>query len=369
MADEENNMPDETMDSKGSKEKKEHKHASKHHKPAKHDSTPKTSNSFNGWMIFSMVLFLVAILFMVLWLTKSGGVKGEVSSDEAKVIAADFINNYLVQAGTSATVESVVETNGMYKLTVDYKGSKITSYLTKDGKVLIPQGTQAAIAIDEFKATATQPAAQPTTVPKTDKPAVEVFVMSYCPFGTQIEKGLLPVVGLLGSQADIKIKFVDYVMHGQKESDENLLQYCIQQEYPTQYYKYLQCFLNASDSPGCRASLGFDQAKLDACTKAADAQFGISKDYADKSTWRGSYPRFAINSAEVQKYGVQGSPTLVINGVQASSARDPNSLKNIICDAFTTKPAACNTALPTASPSAGFGFGTSASDAAAATCG
>ena len=31
---------------------------------------------------------------------------------------------------------------------------------------------------------------------KLEKPIVEAFVMSHCPFGTQIEKGMLPVVSV-----------------------------------------------------------------------------------------------------------------------------------------------------------------------------
>jgi hypothetical protein len=382
MADEDN-MSDETMDSNMEKpESKQVKH-SKHHKAAhKHaaakqetaaKAAPKSSSkgAFNWWALGTVVFFLAAILFMILFLAKgpgnSAGGFTPVNADTAKADAADFINKNLVTAGTAVTIDSVVDSNGVYTLGVSYQGQKITSYISKDGKVFFPSG----VVIADYKTAATTPTqtAQPTNVPKTDKPVVEVYVMSYCPYGTQIEKGMLPVVGLLGDKADIKIKFVDYVMHGQKESDENLRQYCIQQNYPTQYYKYLQCFLNASDSAGCRATLGFDEAKLNSCFTAADAQFGISKDYADQSTWRGSFPRFAMYEADNVKYAVQGSPTLVINGVQASSSRDPESLKQTICAAFTTAPAECNTALPTAGPSPGFGYGTSTSDSAAAGCG
>jgi hypothetical protein len=67
--------------------------------------------------------------------------------------------------------------------------------------------------------------------------------MSYCPFGTQAEKGILPVVNLLKDKIDFKVKFVNYAMHGKKEIDENNLQYCIQKEEPNKYNSYLTCFL------------------------------------------------------------------------------------------------------------------------------
>jgi hypothetical protein len=49
----------------------------------------------------------------------------------------------------------------------------------------------------------------------------------------------------LGKVADVNIKFVQYIMHGQKEADENVVQYCIQKEQEPKYLKYLKCFLEA----------------------------------------------------------------------------------------------------------------------------
>jgi hypothetical protein len=342
-----------------------HKHEKSNDEPRSHGS----KNKFNGWMVVSFILLIASVLFLVLWLTK-GGSAGAVSENQIRTEMKTFIDENLLQQGMTSTIESVEDIGGMYKVIVNVQGQNITSYASKDGKIFFPSGYNIA----EVKAAAAtqgnqnaQPAA--ANVPKTDKPVVEMFVMSYCPYGTQIEKGMLPVVDLLGSKADIQVKFVDYAMHGQKEVDENILQYCVQQTYKDQYYKYLQCFLNDSNAARCVKELGFDQAKLDSCISATDTKFNISKDYADKSTWRGSFPSFSINEAENQKYGVQGSPTLVVNGVVVNSARDSESLKGVICNAFTDKPAECDTALSTAGPSAGFGFGTSGTDAAAAGCG
>ena len=81
------------------------------------------------------------------------------------------------------------------------------------------------------------------TCNKSDKPNVELFVMSHCPFGTQAEKGIIPVVNLLKNKINFSVKFVDYSMHGKSEIDENTLQYCIQKEESKKYIPYLTCFL------------------------------------------------------------------------------------------------------------------------------
>lgn len=390
---------DEDMDSmenmlnEGHKSHKEHKVHSHnvHHSAHKHHSHEKSESCCGGktaWIVSSIILFIAAVIFMILWMTK--GTEGVVqektlTADQIKVEMGKFVNENLIQAGTTATIESVKDVGEAYELVVQYMGQNITSYASKDGKMFYPSGAtvdgklyfpNAYIVEDLTVYTKSQQTAAPqapqdtqTNVPKSEKPNVEVFVMSHCPYGTQIEKGLLPVVELLGGKADIQIKFVNYAMHGQEEIDEQLNQYCIQQEYPDQFYKYLQCFLADGNTERCIGELEFSQTKLDACVDATDKEFGISEAYEDKSTWRGSFPSFSIHDAENTKYGVQGSPTLVINGVQASSSRDSESLKKAICNAFTTVPDECNTVLSTAGPSAGFGFGTSGTDAAAAGCG
>ena len=72
---------------------------------------------------------------------------------------------------------------------------------------------------------------------------------------------------------------------------------------------------------------------------------------------------------ENKQYDVQGSPTLIINGLQVESSRDSASLLKTICGAFNTEPEVCNTAkLSSASPSAGFGDGTDTSGAGTADC-
>ena len=70
---------------------------------------------------------------------------------------------------------------------------------------------------------------------KADKPKVELFVMSHCPYGTQAEKGMIPVVELLKDKISFEVKFVDYAMHGKKELDEQLRQYCIQKEQKAKF--------------------------------------------------------------------------------------------------------------------------------------
>jgi len=295
--------------------------------------------------------------------------KNELSTEEAKTKAADFIDNNLVQPGSKVTIKDITEEDGLYKMTVvTAAGQEVISYLSKDGKRFYPQ----VIDIAEVEAqTASSTAnesktAEATEVPKQDKAKVELFVMSHCPYGTQIEKGIIPVIEALGDKMDFELKFCNYAMHGEKELKEQLNQYCIQKNEPKKLVTYLKCFLEAGDGAGCISKVGINKSKLDSCVSTTDKEFKVLANFNDKSTWvGGNYPGFDVYKADNDKYGVGGSPTLVVNGQQVSSGRDAQSLLNTICAGFNTQPEECKKALSSESPAAGFGTAAATGGAAA----
>lgn len=193
---------------------------------------------------------------------------------------------------------------------------------------------------------------------KRDVPKVELFVMSHCPYGTQTEKGFLPVVELMGNKIDFKVKFVNYAMHGEKELDEQTLQYCIQEEQNDKFIPYLTCFLEEGNTDDCLTELAVDQDMLDDCIAATDEEFKITELFEDESSWSGGrFPQFNIHQAENEKYGVRGSPSLAVNEVRVETfARDASSLLDIVCLGFKDKPAECDKVLSAGAPTPGFGF-------------
>jgi len=202
-------------------------------------------------------------------------------------------------------------------------------------------------------------------VDKSNKPKIELFVMSYCPYGTQMEKGILPVAELLGDKIDFEIKFVNYAMHGEKEITENTRQYCIQKEQKDKYISYLDCFLHDGDSTSCLKQGAIDTGKLDSCMEATDKEYSITENLNNK---QGTYPAFLIHDADNKKYGVKGSPTLVLNGKTTSVGRDSAGLLKSICNAFSERPGECNEQLSSEQPSPGFGFQTT-TDSSSGGCG
>jgi hypothetical protein len=205
---------------------------------------------------------------------------------------------------------------------------------------------------------------------KREKPDVDVFVMSHCPFGTQIEKGLLPVWDLFGDKINLNIRFVDYSMHGKKEIDEELKQYCVGEQGKQKFRNYLECFLKEGDtSDKCVTQAKADATVLKACLKKTDEEFGITKAFEDKSQWKGNFPPFPLHATLAKKYGVQGSPTLVINDAVVQAGRSPKAIRDAICKGFKDQPAECQKELDNSNPSPGFGFGKESGGSTPAKCG
>src|SRR3989344_6088904 len=94
-----------------------------------------------------------------------------------------------------------------------------------------------------------------------------------------------------------------------KEDTENFRQLCIREEQSAKFLPYVACILNSTDvnNPGnvtaCMKGLGIDTVKVDDCMKNNAASY------------------YAVDSKLSQDYGVQGSPTLIINGATSSAGR------------------------------------------------
>ena len=328
---------------------------------------PEEKREINKWKILSMVLIVIlAVSFLIMGtgvtgMFASNGQSKYLTKDEAGNKAVKFINENLVQPNTTATIVSVEESNGLYNVSISYLQRTIPVYITKDGTDLF---LSSPIDITQSIPKQQEQQQQPTETPKTDKPTVQLFVMAFCPYGIQAENAMKPVVDLLGSKADIKVHFITSVsgttpdsvssLHGAPEAQEDLRQACIMKYYDqTTYWNYLMkinsdCSSKYKDATAydtcwkdAAKQAGIDTSKIDTCSKGSD---GVSLIKAD-----------ADLSAQND---VSGSPTLLINSVTYSGARDSNSFKEGICNAFTTTPSECSTVLSsTASTTSSGGCG------------
>jgi hypothetical protein len=271
--------------------------------------------------------------------------KIDVGQEVIKTKVQKFVSEN-VPATAKVEIKDIAKEGDLYKMTVTVDGQEIPAFATRDGKKLIQ--AQGVIDLDKTNQNAPdkQAAAPEKTEAenKTDVPTVDLFVMSYCPYGLQMERGILPAVEALGNKIKFNLKFVSYTLHGQKEVDENVNQYCIQKTQSAKLDNYLKCFWKDSkgSSAACMKSVGINAAQVSTCVTDANKQFAPTE------------KAFNIDKDENVKFGVQGSPTLVVNGTTLASGRDSASVLKAICSGFSNQPKECSAKLSATAPAAGF---------------
>jgi len=319
----------------------------------------------------------VAILFFAIgFMLPKGSTTGLTIADsqvktaqEAGTQAVDYINKYLLQTGYEAKLVSANESNGLYSIEINITGSTgstiYPSYVTKDGKLLFVSSVDMTQTPETAQETETE---TPTTVPKTDKPNVKMFVMSYCPYGEQAENGLGPALEAIGlDKVTFEPHFVIYSnyngggpnycfdneslycsMHGINEIREDIRQMVIWKYWPDKWWDYVNK-VNAETTTG------------DIESKWADIADSVGLDSAaiEEKFDSEALTLLADEAALNEQYGVRGSPTILINDVQYSGGRDAGSFQSGICAAFTSAPSACGQTLnATASDTPAGGCGT-----------
>lgn len=291
--------------------------------------------------------FVLAILLVIIVMSSFLGlnITGKtISETEAVDSVRAFVNS---QTDGEFEVVEVNFDNGLYEVVFLINGKESNLYLTADGKNIISPNGFFPLSLLEPEEEE-EPQNTNSEILKSDKPVVELFVMTHCPYGTQAEKGLIPAIRALGDSIDAQIRFVHYFMHAPEES-ETLRQVCIREEQPDKFLDYLVCFLEDGDFVRCLVEVGIDEIKLNTCIQ---------------NNAEGYY---TMDSELSQNYGVQGSPALVINGKIINSARNPASYLDIICQAFNKAPKECGEQLSSTTPSPGFGWGKAGSPTSA-TC-
>jgi len=149
-------------------------------------------------------------------------------------------------------------------------------------------------------------------IARVGKPTLELFVMSYCPFGVQAEEKIIPIVKAFGNKIDFKLQFIaeekvspsstDITpftsLHGYPEVAENIRQLLIAQEYPDRYLDYILCRGKKLDKSweDCAEKLGINVAKIQGLFDSPEA---------------GSM--FRENIKRAAELGIKASPTILVD--------------------------------------------------------
>lgn len=272
--------------------------------------------------------------------------------------AVDYINDNKLAQTPATLAGDVTQESGLVKFKIQIGSNSFDTYATKDGNLFFPQVFNMGKK-DDAKATAedTPKGEAATTITKSDSPILEAYVVSRCPFGLQMQRAMDAAVQAVPDLAKyIKVRYMGSVasngttissMHGDAEAVENLRQICIREEQPAKYWPYVACQMKKGGTEkACEVSTGVDSAKLTACT--TDPAKGIA--YAKKD--------FELTN----KYGVTGSPTLILSGASISEntygGRSAEGVKGMVCAGFNNQPGFCKTKLDSTSAATSFSITT-----------
>ena len=147
------------------------------------------------------------------------------------------------------------------------------------------------------------------------KPEIELFVMSYCPYGVQAEQELLPFFAKYGNTIDFKLRFIvgkeeaseeeksEQIaftsLHGEPELIENKRQMVIAELYPDKLFDYLLC----------RAD-HLEEAWVNCATEVELDVGRIAEAVEEEKITR----QLLEEVQRTKELSVRGSPTLVIDG-------------------------------------------------------
>ena len=294
-------------------------------------SKKKPRKEVNKWVISTIAFGVVVLIFLI---SNILSLSGHTISEKD---AGNYLLTYFEGQGISGAELLDVETEGnFYKVTISYQGSEVPFYVTKDGYLA---GYSLVSIIPEEETS--------TTLTKSIVPEASLYIWSYCPYGVTALGPFAEVAKLLGDTANFKV-YLYYAGHGDFEEQQNKIQACIQDlGYKDEYWNYAQKFVeeiypkitNSSDtcykSSSCDLdlstklmnSVGIDSAKVLSCMNTKGDAL-LEEDYSS-----------------AQDNGISGSPSLVINGIYVSAARNAEAYKSAVCSAYTTAPEQCGEAL------------------------
>ena len=152
-------------------------------------------------------------------------------------------------------------------------------------------------------------------IARVGKPTLELFVMSYCPFGVQAEEKIIPIVKEFGDAIDFKLQFIAQEkeassaqditpftsLHGYPEVAENIRQLLIAREYPDLYLDYILCRGKKLDKSweNCAEKLGIDVAKIQKLFDTPETE-----------------QLFRENIKRAAELGIGASPTILVDNHQ-----------------------------------------------------
>ncbi len=340
----------------------------KEHKEAKNSLTsqliPKDQNALLSIVIFVLIGLVVGALVTygaVAMQPKDLSLVDNVDVSELSTKVASYLNDNLVVDDTvvAKIVDSNKLENGLYELgfVVEQNGEIVGEgyvYATNEHLIL---GTMFSLN-EPINGVDNSGQTDSTIYTKSEKPVVDLFIMSFCPYGLQAVDAFDDAINLLANDTDTKLGYVIYSnyasnygqpweeyclteseeycsMHGINELNEDVRQMCIQRDQPDKLWPYMRLLVADYQAGTVGAST------IEGKWKTYAEQVGVDVAAVEQCALEDAEELLAEQVAMTTAYGVSGSPTAIINGTKYSGARTSEAFKQAICSAFNEEASVC----------------------------
>lgn len=274
----------------------------------------------------------------------------DIGVEAAKEKALDFVKNNMVQPGVEVSVKETAKEGELYRIVFKVEDQEFTGYISQNGIKFFPEAMDIAEVEKQIAEQKKKEEEALKDVPKTDKPVVDLYVMSFCPYGNRAEDTMKPVYDLLKDKVDFNFRYIVsssgnaiQSLHGQPEVVQNEREACVMKNYGKDAWMSFVTYVNkncGSDGScwevGAKAN-NIDTSKINSCVKSE----GVELMKADEKLATGA--------------NASGSPTMIINGVQSKAVYqygNSDGYKQAICNAFNEAPAECAQVLSSATSTA-----------------
>lgn len=200
-----------------------------------------------------------------------------------------------------------------------------------------------------------------------DKPQIDFFIMSYCPYGNQAEETISDVYQALKNKVNYVPHYIFYEnfnnggeeycldkdnkycsMHGVQEANQDIRELCVLKNYGIgKYFDFIKIA-----NTDCSAE------NIDTCWETITQKAGIDK-YKVRNCEKTEKLTLAKKELETTtKLQISGSPTIFINGEVYEGSRTATAYQKTLCKYFKDEPQECKTEIETTTqttPSGGCG--------------
>jgi len=304
----------------------EHKTHSEHE--TKHVSKDLKLKKTALWKSISVILGILLIVSLYFNFSGKSGlsVGNTISIDEAADEAVNYINNYLLQPGITATLQSKSDAGNLYNVKMDIGGREYDSYVTKDGKLLFPNSVDLSVKPEVLPTEPTEPtivdaSADDDAVKGDENAPVTIIEFSEyeCPFCVRFYEQTLPSIDEeYIKTGKVKLIFRDYPLSFHKNAQKAAeAAECAGEQ--GKYYEMHNKLFEDGVKGGVDSfkqfakDLGLDTTKFDECLDSGAMESEVQKDFNEGAS-----------------YGVSGTPAFFINGVFVSGAQPFENFKAII---------------------------------------